>query len=128
MNRDSLGPVDDVRWMAFPGGELEGARPRALCSACRKALEVRARLSKGNGRSSGKAALCFLCYRAELDRTRALRAAGAFNAASEERFQESLPFEPVNRPRLAMLKAERLQAQAAGPGSVQSFTQRRYRA
>jgi hypothetical protein len=80
------------------------------------------------GRSSGKAALCFLCYRAELDRARALRAAGVFNAASEERFQESLPFEPVNLPRLAMLKAERLRAQAAGPGSAQSFTQRRHRA
>jgi hypothetical protein len=72
--------------------------------------------------------LCFLCYRAELDRTRAFRAAGAFNAASEERFQESLPFEPVNRHRLATLKAERLQAQAVRPDSVQSFVQRRHRA
>jgi hypothetical protein len=62
-----------------------------------------------------------------LDRARALRAAGAFDGASEERFQESLPFEPVNRPRLAMLKAERLQAQAAGAG-IQSFTKRRHRA
>jgi hypothetical protein len=51
--------------------------------------------------------LCFRCYRAELEREQTLKAAGEFAAASAERFQSALPFEPVNRPRLEMLKAER---------------------
>ena len=26
-------------WVTFPGGELEGQRPKALCAACREALK-----------------------------------------------------------------------------------------
>lgn len=63
--------------------------------------------------------LCFQCYRLDLDRQRAFRAAGALNTASHERFQSTLPFEPVNIARLVRLKAERVAAQVdkqAGAG------------
>ena len=89
----------DSDWVGFPGGELEGKRPKALCPACRQKLQHRC-------------TLCFQCYRADIDRDRALKAAGQLDTATAERFQTLLPFEPVNRPRLEMLKAERLTARA----------------
>jgi len=95
-------------WVGFPGGELEGKRPKALCPACREALR---REASGPSRT-----LCFQCYRADLDRARALEAAGNLNTASAARFQFQLPFEPVNRPRLAMLKVERARASSARGG------------
>jgi hypothetical protein len=52
--------------------------------------------------------VCFQCYRAELEREKALQAAATIETASEARFQAQLPFDPVNRPRLEALKAERL--------------------
>jgi hypothetical protein len=99
---ETLQPAD-TEWIAFPGGELEGRRPKALCPACREP-SVRPPAS-----SLGQAAkpLCFQCYRAELQRDRALKAAGQLDTASEVRFQSALPFEPVNTARLAALKAER---------------------
>ena len=39
-------PLDDTRhltdrdWVPFPGGELEGTRPRALCPECREAVDA----------------------------------------------------------------------------------------
>ena len=81
-------------WVSFPGGELEGRRPRVRCAACR-------------ARRRADATLCFQCYRANLDRERALGAAGRVSTASEARFQEQLPFEPIDEARLALLKAER---------------------
>ena len=51
--------------------------------------------------------LCFQCYRADLDRLRALRAAGDLDTASEARFQSQLPFEPIDRPRLERLRTAR---------------------
>jgi hypothetical protein len=123
-----------AEWAPFPGGELEGARPRALCAACRDALRAAARsspLPRRGGPSlarSRKAVLCFQCYRAGLDRTRALRAAGALDTATEERFQSLLPFEPVNRPRLEMLKVERLHARAQSRAGHGQFAERRRRA
>src|SRR6267142_1530652 len=98
-------------WVGFPGGELEGKRPKALCPTCRQAL-----MREGSGRSRRprpSRPLCFQCYRADLDRARALRAAGNLDTASDERFQVQLPFEPVNMPRLAMLKVERTAARAS---------------
>src|SRR6185503_10674873 len=84
-------------WVSFPGGELEGQRPRALCPACRERLQTISKL--GRALSSARArldrsrkALCFQCYRAELERQRALKAAGDLNTASEARFQCGLPF------------------------------------
>jgi hypothetical protein len=117
-------------WVTFPGGELEGKRPRALCSACRNALKAE---SSTAGRSSGGASavprsrlLCFDCYRADLARTRALKEAGELDTASVARFQTQLPFEPVNQPRLDSLKAARAAARVAdGQGAGQYAGKRR---
>jgi len=95
--------VADKEWVTFPGGELEGERPKALCPACRAAL-------KGGRRPSTPRPLCFQCYRADLDRQRALRAAGDLDTASDARFQTQLPFEAVDVARLATLKAARADA------------------
>jgi hypothetical protein len=91
-------------WVTFPGGELEGKRPKALCRACREALKATA--LRPSRRVESRRTLCFQCYRAELERDRALHAAGEINTTTEKRFQFQLPFEPVNRPRLEMLKAD----------------------
>ena len=104
--------VDD-EWITFPGGELEGKRPKALCPACRNQLMQAAAAQTAS--ATRLRAVCFQCYRAEIDRDRALKAAGQLDTASAERFQTALPFEPVNRPRLEMLKAERSTARATTP-------------
>ena len=116
--------VDDA-WVEFPGGELEGKRPKALCSACREQLKRAAASGCGLKR---RGTLCFQCYRAELDRERALRAAGALHTASVERFQDTLPFEPVNRPRLEMLKVDRAASRAAQSDGLGQYTDRRRQA
>jgi len=103
-------------WVSFPGGELEGKRPKVLCRACRDALESSTR--SGARHSSfldvAQRPLCFQCYRAGLERDQQLRAAGQLDTASPERFQSQLPFEPVDVPRLAVLKAERANQRALG--------------
>lgn len=105
--------IKDSDWVGFPGGELEGKRPKALCPACREDVG-RVLWTRGSGNTHrARRTLCFLCYRAEIDRDRALRAAGQLDTGSAERFQTALPFEPVNRPRLEMLKAERSTARAS---------------
>ena len=110
--------VADKEWVTFPGGELEGERPRALCPACRAALKA--------GRSPAAArTLCFQCYRADLDRQRALRAAGDLDTASEARFQSQLPFEPVDIGRLKTLKAASAEVRNQHAGG---FDNRRRRA
>jgi hypothetical protein len=112
----------DADWMMFPGGELEGKRPRALCPACRAKLS-REQLSHEPLNSGAAPAvrpapkpICFQCYRAELERDRALKAAGQLETASDARFQCTLPFDPVNTGRLAALKAERAAARQAIDG------------
>jgi hypothetical protein len=119
--------ITEGEWVSFPGGELEGKRPKVLCPACRAAV---------NRAAAGEAvlpfrprALCFECYRAEIERERALKAAGELDTASIERFQSALPFEPVNRPRLEMLKAEHHTARTARSASpVAKFVDRRRQA
>jgi hypothetical protein len=111
-------------WMPFPGGELEGKRPRALCPACRS----RKSLARAGLAPAGKPAICFQCYRAELERNRQIEAAGALNTASEARFQGCLPFEPVNAARLQMLKTDRAAARAAARSGAGAFVERRRRA
>src|SRR5262245_36084885 len=74
--------VAEHDWVTFAGGELEGRRPKALCTACRERLTLAATRGTGVSRAG---TLCFQCYRAELDRERAIRAAGSLNTASEER-------------------------------------------
>ena len=104
--------VDD--WVTFPGGELEGRRPKALCATCREKLQ-RAASARSRRTVSAPRPLCFQCYRADLERQRAIRAAGELDTATAARFQFQLPFEPVNRPRLEMLKADRAEVRAARP-------------
>lgn len=108
-------------WVTFPGGELEGKRPKALCPACREALK-RAAVDPAHPGAAKTAisrrTLCFQCYRADLERDRALKAAGDLETASEQRFQFQLPFEPVNQPRLDAIKAARAEARAATPQYV----------
>jgi len=123
--------LKDFEWVGFPGGELEGKRPKALCPSCRKGLEGVLRTRHGGTfeqRRGTRRPLCFQCYRAELDRDRALKAAGQLDTASVERFQTALPFEPINRPRLDMLKAERSTARTTMRYGVARFEDRRRRA
>jgi len=110
--------VADNDWVTFPGGELEGQRPKALCPACRAALQ------RGD-RAASPRPLCFQCYRAELERHRALRAAGDLDTASEPRFQTQLPFEPIDRVRLASLAAARTEVRGRTAGG---YDDRRRRA
>jgi hypothetical protein len=126
----------DSDWIGFHGGELEGRRPKALCATCRAQLHATAAGGPGAieppvtlpsaavREGASCAPLCFQCYRAEVARERALKGAGQIDTASVERFQTALPFEPVNRPRLEMLKADRVAARTIGHG----FEDRRRRA
>ena len=123
--------LQDGEWVKFPGGELEGKRPKTLCPSCRERL----RRTDLNGRLPRRAAgarpphtLCFQCYRAELDRERALKAAGDLDTASSERFQTALPFEPVNTLRLDGLRAERAASRVMIREGAGRFVDRRRQA
>jgi hypothetical protein len=72
--------------------------------------------------------VCFQCYRAELEREKALKAAGQLDTASEARFQFTLPFDPVNRSRLHALKTVRANERAVLRSGVGQFTELRHRA
>lgn len=127
MNRlriDHTATAPDADWMPFPGGELEGRRPRALCPSCRSRKE----LADSGIVAATKPALCFQCYRAELERNRQIKAAGELHTASEARFQAALPFEPVNAARLAALKTERAGARATARVGSGLFVEKRRRA
>jgi hypothetical protein len=95
-----------------------------LCPDCRQRLKQAAQAIE----PLGPRPLCFSCYRVELDRERALEAAGAIDTASDARFQSLLPFEPVNIRRLGALKAERSAARDAARHGVGQFTDRRRQA
>ncbi|MEP7310521.1 MAG: hypothetical protein ABJA98_33880 [Acidobacteriota bacterium] len=73
-------------------------------------------------------ALCFQCYRLDLDREKALEAAGQLDTASEARFQEALPFHAVDQVRLSMLKADRAAARVISHAGVGRFANRRRQA
>ena len=110
--------VAETDWVAFPGGELEGRRPRVLCGVCREQLHRRAAggrasILPGVGHRGHAAPLCFACYRAELARDRALKTAGELDTATEARFQSVLPLEPIDQARLVRLRAARAAARAA---------------
>lgn len=107
--------VHEGEWVTFPGGELEGRRPKTLCLKCREAQNRRA----------ARTTLCFECYRTDLARERALTAARNLFTGSEERFQEALPLEPVNRARLDRLRAERSTARAAMQSGSGRFVDKR---
>jgi hypothetical protein len=107
-------------WVTFPGGELEGRRPKVLCPTCREALERTAlgRVAKTKSQVDERRPLCFQCYRAGLERDRALQAAGNLDTGSAKRFQYQLPLEPIDHIRLARLRAERATARANTPDYV----------
>src|SRR5438477_13136939 len=89
--------IVENEWVTLPGGELEGRRPKTLCGPCR--------VRKAAG--APPRALCFECHRADRRREAAIKAAGEFEGSHEgfdARFQDGLPFEQVNLPRLARLK------------------------
>ena len=119
----------DQKWISFPGGELEGKRPKTLCAACRQRLRAVAggcaEVGHQVGARVGRRPLCFLCYRAGLERERALAAAGQLFTGSEERFQEQLPLEPVNRARLDRLRTERSIVRASTSSGAGRFVDRR---
>lgn len=108
-----------AEWTPFPGGELEGKRPKVLCPACRE------RFKTTPPEGIGQRPLCFQCYRAGLERDRAIVAAGNLDTASEARFQHVLPLEPVNRPRLDRLRMERAAARARARMGAGRFVDRR---
>lgn len=113
-------------WVSFPGGQLEGRRPRVLCAACRDALKAAARgLARPADRKRAGATLCFQCYRANLDREQALRRAGSVYTGSAARFQEQLPFEAIDEARLARLKQERLSTRGELLQGTERFANRR---
>jgi hypothetical protein len=112
-------------WVTFPGGELEGKRPRALCPACREALSREAAAYGSSGNSRRSRLLCFGCYRADLSRARAFKEAGELDTASDARFQSQLPFEPVNRARLDTLKAARADARAVAIHGIGQYADKR---
>src|SRR3954468_8529081 len=97
-------------WVTFPGGELEGKRPRTLCPECRDALARELASYGPSGAARRSRLLCFGCYRAEIARASALKDAGELDPAWDARFQPQLPFEPVNHARLETLKAARIEA------------------
>jgi hypothetical protein len=100
------------RWQPFPGGELEGKPATVRCAACLDAFNRGSAVDHGrSGYGTSRArTLCFQCYRAQMDRNRALRAAATLHTASEARFQSQLPFEPVDKLCLRVLKCERSRA------------------
>ena len=69
--------------------------------------------------------MCFQCYRADLERDRALKAAGVLDTATDARFQSQLPFEPVDRARLEMLKAERAGARVSAVQGIGHYADKR---
>jgi hypothetical protein len=121
---DATNQIVTDEWLSFPGGELEGKRPKELCSDCRDRAHRTADVSLSAGRLR---TLCFQCYRAELDRGRAPAVAGR-DMTAVSRFQAALPFEPVNKPRLAMLKVERATAREAMRQGMGRFADRRRQA
>jgi hypothetical protein len=124
---DDSAQVAEGEWVAFPGGELEGKRPKALCPACRRKLKRESGAALGPAPSRPRP-LCFQCYRAELDRERGLQAAGQLDTASEARFQAQLPFAPVDHGRLEMLKAERTSSRLASVHGIGEYVEKRRRA
>jgi hypothetical protein len=125
------GQLAQDEWVSFPGGELEGKRPKALCAACRSALQREAaghppsQSTPLTGPTRPTRPLCFQCYRADLERQRAIVAAGQLDTSSEARFQYQLPLEPVDRPRLDSLKAARGDHRTASVQGIGAYVDKR---
>jgi hypothetical protein len=111
-------------WVSFPGGELQGKRPNTHPTH----LTHLTHLTDPAHPTHLTGTLCFQCFRASLDRDRALKAAGELDTATDARFQFALPFEPVDETRLAVLKAERGLARVEARHGSGEFVDRRRRA
>ena len=131
------GQLTQDEWVSFPGGELEGRRPKALCAACRAALPREAagrpvtrsteatRPTRPTRPTGPTRPLCFQCYRADLDRQRGIAAAGQLDTSSEARFQYQLPLERVDRFRLDSLKTARADARIASVQGIGVYIDKR---
>src|SRR5262245_14322808 len=123
------GQLAQDEWVSFPGGELEGRRPKALCAACRAALQreaagrsTRPDVVRPDGNEVRRTRpLCFQCYRADLDRQRGIAAAGQLDTSSQARFQYQLPLEPVDRFRLDSLKTAGADARIASVQGIRAY-------
>src|SRR5262249_43304770 len=120
----STSQVVEREWVSFPGGELQAPRPTVLCPACRAKLQA----SAAKPANLSNQPLCFACHRASIERERVLKAAGELNTASEARFQSTLPFEPVNRSRLARLQSERAVSRATARSGAGQYVDKRRQA
>ena len=118
--------VVEKEWVSLPGGELEAPRPSVLCGSCREKL--RAQAAQPASVDTSNQPLCFACYRAGIERDRALKAAGTLDTASEARFQSALPFEPVNQPRLSRLRQERIAARVTAQAGAGRYVDKRRQA
>ena len=98
-----------------------------MCPSCRERLRAAARRDQAPVGSPAPP-ICFQCYRVDQARERSMRAARNLHTASEARFQTTLPFEPVNRPRLDRLRAERSAARAELKTGSGRFVDRRRQA
>ena len=123
-----IAQIAEGEWVTLAGGELEGRRPRVLCDRCRSRHGRTSDAIEPRSGEREREALCFQCYRAGLERERAIGTAAMLDTASEARFQAALPFEPVDRARLARLRVERTNARAASITGLGQFVDRRRRA
>ena len=112
-DKNSQTAVDE--WVSFPGGELQGKRPKT-------------HPTDQTHTTHQAGTLCFQCFRTSLDRDRAVKAAGELDTATDARFQFVLPLEPVDCSRLSMLKGERALARAEARLGAGEFVDRRRRA
>jgi hypothetical protein len=95
-----------------------------MCPVCRLRA-FRAAAASPEARAPRPEPVCFQCYRVDQARQRALRVARDLCTASEARFQDTLPFEPVNRGRLDRLRAERAAARASSTTGTGRFVDKR---
>src|SRR5262245_39795097 len=125
-----IAETTEKEWVTFPGGELEGQQPKVMCPGCRERQRALMRESASHPISNpeSRVPICFQCFRVDQARQRALRAARNLYTASEARFQDTLPFEPVNRARLERLRTQRSSARAETNRGTGRFVDKRRQA
>lgn len=126
--QQSLVQPIDQEWVALRGGELEGRCPRTKCPSCRLARSKRRHSSSATADRAVTEPVCFLCYRAGLERERSLRSARTLFTGSQARFRHVLPLEPVDRKRLVHLRSERVASRRTSAEGIGQFAARRRRA
>ena len=114
-------------WVSFPGGELQGKRPNSRLTDPTDPIHATDRAHQAHP-THPAGTLCFQCFRAGLDRDRALKAAGELDTATDGRFQFVLPLEPIDQARLSMLKGDRAVARAEARQGAGELVDRRRRA